>query len=376
MTTCSRVSTATGMLTAALIILYLPHAVLRSEATRTPTPPECPAADPLNHQLYFPLITRPPSCPAASNEQYVGGIAYQRDFDDPVRPAAEHADKNIELRGYTLNDDPYVEHGLVDYGSDDDTQPPQLATLFDPPRVPAFPTVYRIHQWDWAPSPAPGAREGPIQDYPVTALGMETAWGEPVHVPQSGYSIGGDPAMEVLVLYADEDTVTLRYTRDDSSAPAGYTLHIDNVCTDPNLLALYDQLDDPNGPRYVYTPPGQRPYTYPLPNLAESQLLGTGRGEEMVVSIADTGSFQDPRSMNEWWQIRPGHVGSGEDSSPINYTKRPLGKSLPSPPVAVGRKPYPRSMDPRRQAEGVRRHGAGRSRPTLVSHTSGTGHRR
>ena len=127
--------------------------------------------------------------------------------------------------------------------------------------------------------------------------------------------------MEVLVLYADENTVTLRYTRDDSSAPAGYTLHIDNICTDANLLALYNLLDDPDGARYVYRPPGQRPYTYPLPNLAESQLLGTGRGGEMVAAIADTGSFQDPRSMNEWWQIRPGRAGGREVGRSANYTK-------------------------------------------------------
>jgi hypothetical protein len=315
-TDCSQVLLAAGLLATALIGLGLPHPTLRAEVTATSCPPECPAADTLDHRVFFPLITRPRSCPVTSTEQYESGIAYQRDFDDPVRPAAEHADKNIGLRGYALNDDPAVEHGLVEYGSDDDTQPPQLATLFHPPRVPAFPAVYQVHHWDWAPSPAPGTRSGPILDYPVTALGMETSWGEPIRVPHSGYSIGGDPAMEVLVLYADEDTVTLRYTRDDSSAPAGYTLHIDNICTDPNLLALYNQLDKPDGPRYDYRPPGQRPYTYPLPNLAESQLLGTGRGGEVVAAIADTGSFQDPRSMNEWWQIRPGRAGGREVVKP------------------------------------------------------------
>jgi hypothetical protein len=24
------------------------------------------------------------------------------------------------------------------------------------------------------------------------------------------------------------------------------------------------------------------------------------------VAITDTGSFSDPRSLNEWWQVRPG----------------------------------------------------------------------
>ena len=48
--------------------------------------------------------------------------------------------------------------------------------------------------------------------------------------------------MEVLVIFADEDSIALRYTREDSSASAGYTVHIDNICTDPNLLALYDRM--------------------------------------------------------------------------------------------------------------------------------------
>jgi subtilisin family serine protease len=108
--------------------------------------------------------------------------------------------------------------------------------------------------------------------------------------------------MEVLVLFADHDTVALRYTREDSSAPPGYTIHIDNICTDPNLLALYNTLDDPSGPRYQY--PNA---SYGLPNLYAGQSFGVARTSEVVVAIADTGSFQDPRSLDEWWQIRPGY---------------------------------------------------------------------
>jgi hypothetical protein len=134
---------------------------------------------------------------------------------------------------------------------------------------------------------------------------LQTTPGEALRVPTSGYDIGGD--MEVIVLYADEDTVALRYTREDSSGSAGYTVHVDNICTDPNLLALYSALDAPDGPRYVYKPPNQRPYAYNLPNLAAGQLIGTARDSEVVVAVVDTGGFQDPRSCNGWWQIRPGY---------------------------------------------------------------------
>jgi len=100
------------------------------------------------------------------------------------------------------------------------------------------------------------------------------------------------------VLFADEDTIALRYTREDSSGALGYTLHVDKICVDPNLLALYNSLDDPNGPRYEYPN-----HSYKLPNLPAGKVFGTARGAEVVVAIADTGMFMDPRSKHEWWRI-------------------------------------------------------------------------
>ena len=126
--------------------------------------------------------------------------------------------------------------------------------------------------------------------------------GTAIHTPISGYDIGD--GVEVIVLFADKDTVALHYTREDSSA-TGYTVHIDQICTDPNLVALYNSLDDANGPRYDFPSAG-----YNLPTLAAGQMLGTTSSQDMVVAITDTGAFQDPRSCNEWWQIRPGYGGA------------------------------------------------------------------
>lgn len=263
---------------------------------------------------FLPLVVRNQGsaavCPGSSQHAYSGGTAFQFDQDDPVRPAYAHADKDLALRGYTPNTDAGLQRELVDYGSDDAIQPPQLATLFAPFRVPAFGTFYRVHHWAWAPSPDPGARGDPITTWPVTALGMRTTPGETLHVPRSGYEIAPGDALEAIVLFADADTVALRYTREDSSGSAGYTVHVDRICTDPNLLALYNTLDDPDGPRYVYRPPDQRPYTYDLPALAAGQALGVARGSEIVVAIVDTGGFMDTRSCDEWWQVRPGYAGS------------------------------------------------------------------
>ena len=178
----------------------------------------------------------------------------------------------------------------------------QLATLFSPHRVPPLVGFYRVRAWNWSPSPNPGSRGAPLGEYWVTALGLQVAPGDVLHVPTSAYDIG--QGFEVIVLYADERRVALHYGRDDSAAP-GYTVHVEGICTDPNLLTLYTQLNAVNGPRYVY-PTGQ----YPLPVLPAGKPIGVGRGNEVVVAIVDTGKFMDPRSCNEWWQIRPGYTGT------------------------------------------------------------------
>jgi len=281
---------------------------IRAESTKTVPPPD---------YVYLPLVARHLSaytCPVTSTNLYISGRVHQIDTDDPVRPAHNHADKNLSLRGYTPNTDPNLQRELVSYGTEgvDDTQPPQFATLFMPYRVPDLSGFYQVYDWNWATSPEPGTRGDPLAGFPVTALGLETTAGEVLCVPKSGYDIGVvvvPMGFQVMVLYADEDTIALRYTSDDSSATNGYTVHIDNICTDPNLLTLYNALDDPDGPRYVYKSLEERPYLYDLPGLYAGQPFGTARGTEIVVAIADTGSFMDPRSCAEWWQIQPGYEG-------------------------------------------------------------------
>ncbi|MCC7358514.1 MAG: hypothetical protein IT317_03505 [Anaerolineales bacterium] len=267
--------------------------------------PEAAAAA-QTYKVFAPLAFKPaapPTCPASSGNSYAAGGAAQWDIvDNPVRPAHLHADKNLALRGYNSTS---AAKGLVNYGSDDPTQPPQLATLFNPNRLPAFSGVYRANQWNWATSPAPGSAGGPILDWPVTVLGLATTPGEALRVPASGYDIGG--GMEVLVLFADADSIAFKYTREDSVAPNGYLVHVDNICTDVNLLALYNSLNQ--GARYVYLGVQDHNVDYNLPNLPAGQVFGTARGGEVRVAVVDSGTFLDPRSCNEWWQIRPGHPG-------------------------------------------------------------------
>jgi hypothetical protein len=258
--------------------------------------------------VYLPLVRSAAACVTGSGQGYSQGPAFQHDLDNPVRPAWNHPDKNLALRGYTPNTSPGLQHELIDYGSDDPNQPPQLATLFSPAKVPPLIGFYQVYDWIWADSPNPGIQGDPTTSPPVTAMGLATTPGEAIRVPVSDYDIGG--GMEVIVLFADEDSVTLRYAREDSAGSAGYTIHVDRLCTDRNLLAKYRALDDPSGPRYVFVPPENRPYGYDLPQLPAGQPVGVSQGNELVIAIADSGAFMDTRSCNEWWQIRPGYGGS------------------------------------------------------------------
>jgi hypothetical protein len=258
------------------------------------------------YRVRLPLVIKPTAqqaggCPSTSARSYSSGIIYQFDHDNPVRPAYNHADKNIDLRGYVSTNSPAV---FVDYGVGDPIQPPQFASLFSPQRVPNFGS-FRVNSWNWAPSPNPGSAGGPVTDPVVTVLGLQTTAGEQLHAPTHGRNIGDDFGQGgSMVIYADSDTITLKFAREDSAAPGtGYTVHIDNICTDPNLLALYNSLD--GAARNTYS--SNRPYFYHLPGLTAGKVFGTARGNQIRVAIVDSGAYMDPRSCNDWWQVRPGH---------------------------------------------------------------------
>lgn len=247
-------------------------------------------------RIYLPLLASA-GLDCGTGAAYASSPAFQVELDDPPRPADLHADKNPALRGHEPHGDPGVYAGPMDYGQDDPTGPPQLAGLFAPARSPfPFPELMTGHHWQWAPSPDPGSRAGPIGDWGgVTLAGVPATPGERVRVPDSGYTIGG--GYEVLVLYAAPGAITLSYTRDDSVA-GGYALHIEGICVDPALLALYEALD--GGARYAACG-GNGCASYDLPALAAGQPVGRATGDAVIVAVRDRGAFMDPRSC-EWWQ--------------------------------------------------------------------------
>lgn len=214
------------------------------------------------------------------------------------RPAEQHADLNLALRGY-IPTTGFL--GLVDIGGPTDSNAPQLYGLFADNRTPTFQKVYQVYDWDWGCN----CRGDPITDPSVSLVGMGVTAGEVVRVPPSGYNIGtsaftpvkgvqvdtpdGGSGYEVLVLYANSRRITLKYTREDNVV-RGYTIHVENVCVAPALLNLYNQWNAAGRAQ--------------LPALRAGQTFGVAAGSELGVVIRDNGSFMDPRSRKDWWKGR------------------------------------------------------------------------
>jgi hypothetical protein len=241
--------------------IFLPH-VSRSQPPAPPTPlPPTPAAQ---------------ACAAIPGAAY-GELSVNGGPTN--RPAAIHPDVNLTLRGWAPT---AAERGLVWYGGETDERAPLLRGLL-PGRLDgevAFGSLHRVHDWLWSVD----RRGQPLADWAVTLAGLPIAPAQTLHVPPAGYDLG--QGFQVLVLYATPERITLKYTREDNVV-YGYTLHLEGVCVEPGLLALYDRLDAAGRGR--------------LPALRAGQAFGRARGEEVLVAVRDTGMFMDPRSGKDWW---------------------------------------------------------------------------
>jgi hypothetical protein len=237
--------------------------------------------------VYLPLVIKPePSeCPTVSTASFdliplEGG---------PVRdhPDYLHGDLNLLERGYVSID---KTRDLVDISGPTDSDPPQLAGLFSPNNYPGMASVYQVNSWDWGCG-THGCPGSPVTTPEVTLIGLATTKGQPISIPERNLNIYGDD-YKVIVLYASEKQITLKYTRQDSVV-GGYSTNIENLCVDPNLLALYQAQVDTAG--YHST-------NY-LPALRNNQPFGTALDGEFRVTIRDVSVFFFfLRSRKDWWQ--------------------------------------------------------------------------
>ncbi len=268
----------------------------RAPASALPVPhqdqtsPDVPPPPGMDHYLYLPLVSKPLNCYTG---QSYGGFNPSGGYDGI--PAAQHPDKNLALRGYDNVDSRGYVRGLVTLPGNSDPLAPRLDTMLN--RIPNFVHVYQTYNWNWGSGGqygygVRGQRLDPnacpvSQCWDVTVAGFQTTRGEPVYLPISGYGDIAGGVYYALVLYATNSSITLKYTSEDSVV-RGYTIHVDNVCVDPNLLAAYN--DDNNNHQRM-----------PLPALRNHQAFGVAMGAELDVAIRDNGAFMDPRSRNDWW---------------------------------------------------------------------------
>lgn len=230
------------------------------------------------------VIRSPPPTPAPGACAAIPGERYGRlsILGAPLAtPAAAQPDVNLARRGAEPSD---AYRGLVDYAGGTDSRAPQLAGLLaawgNRDASIGFSRTWRVREWDWA-----GDRPaGVVPDWPATLVGVAVAPGEPLRLPASGYGIGD--GYQALVLYSAPGRVTLKYTREDNVV-YGYTLHVEGVCVEPGLQALYDQS----------VAEGRRR----LPALRARQAFGRAAAAEVRFAIRDTGRFMDPRSRKDWW---------------------------------------------------------------------------
>ncbi len=249
--------------------------------------------------LYLPTIRR--GCSAVGGA-FAQGLAIQYDLDNPPRPTATWVGKNLRYRAYEeITGQAGFTPSLIDYGpssADPFNTPPQFRTLFSPARTPASASLrfFRTYNWNDAPSPNPGTRGSAITDPPVTVLGLPASVNETIYAPSwSGFINAG---VATMVMYADASSVTLAYHREDSAGDVGYTVYIDGLCTDPNLVALYNAADT-SGSRYTFIGRGSEHYN--LPYLAPNQAIGTAASTSIMVAVVDSGPLMDPRSCRGWW---------------------------------------------------------------------------
>ncbi len=173
-------------------------------------------------------------------------------------------------------------------GEPPDTQHPlHLSHVVPGSSVASFVSVYQVNDWDWTGCDCPVPRSS--SPYPVTMLGLRTTPGQQLFVPSRNLLVNDQGGFVAMVLYADGRQLAFTYQQDDEYE--GYLVHLENLCVDPNLVALYRQLDA--GGRAL------------LPGVQNDSVVGTASGREVDVVVRDSGSFLDPRSWQDWWQDQP-----------------------------------------------------------------------
>lgn len=187
-----------------------------------------------------------------------------------------HPDINIKLRGFQRTDGVMNVIDLGSLSTDVDPKHPNIDTLFDNPLEHAIVGLYNVGVWE-------GKNTGIYTDW-VHLVGFSVFPTDNIRVPTSGYDLGC--GFEVMVLFADENSITIKYTLDDNMV-SGYGIHILGIKVREDIVAKYKAADLA----------GRKE----LPVLRAGEILGHPAEAAIWVSVRDTGAFLDPRSCQDFW---------------------------------------------------------------------------
>jgi hypothetical protein len=238
--------------------------------------------------VYLPLVSKPDTCPDVSINQYALATVQEGYYKDN-RLTDENADFRLSVLGYEPVQAPLER---VEYGGPTDANAPNFYNIFKPRREIAFAAAYKRRDWNWNESAPPpyGTPGGLNNDWPVSVLDLVATQGEGIYIPRRNVSITSAGLFSAMVLYADDDELTLHYGNRDV-VDSGYVVYLTNFCVDPSLVSLYRaQLSE-----------GKRA-TGQLPMLTNDQIVGTAKQNFVTVAVRDSGPFLDPRSRKDWWQ--------------------------------------------------------------------------
>ena len=220
--------------------------------------------------------------------------------------AASHPDINLKIRNWAgpfSGKKEFIEE-FHPVGSDAlDPKAPELNTLLNNNPHPAIINLYKVYDWNWETNTKKNTFCQRPKDLPpsfdfFSLVGFQAPFQTDILVPVSGYDIGNGNT--VLILYADSNSITLKYTAEDDVV-AGYTIHLQNFSVDSKILEAYNQANSQGRQE--------------LPALHGGCKIGTANNSgEILVAIRDTGSFMDPRWFYDWWNFST--TGSTQNCQP------------------------------------------------------------
>jgi hypothetical protein len=288
------------LISLALTFLFSPPAQAGSRADTIPQPTPAvrvylptisapvTATSVITHHIHLPLLSYQPvpgyRCPTSSTSQWDAMQPRQ----SLIAGAAQSPDLNMNVRGwYAVNEFlGFVRYPYPPEWPPDQSYPLHLSAVAGSD-VRSFTATYQINDWDWLGCNCAVPR--PRSPYPVTMLGLRTTPGQPLYIARRGLPV--DPkGLIAMVMYADAGQLALKYTWEDR-IDTGYLVHLLNLCVDPNLVALYEQLDSAG--------------RHWLPGVYNDSVVATALDGEVRVIVRDSGSFLDPRSWQDWWQDQP-----------------------------------------------------------------------